>query len=92
MLCGQDNGRPSLRPARLVLIRSYMIVDYYCLLVYCERKILFWLQIYDHLQPSEQAVYQLEMSFDFTTTSGWRAPLRARVKDLRLLHDGDNNM
>ena len=27
----------------------------YCWLVWCERKILFWLKIYDHLRPSEQA-------------------------------------
>ena len=31
------------------------IIDYYCLLVWCERKILFWLEIYDRLRPSEQA-------------------------------------
>jgi len=30
-------------------------VDYYCWLVWCERKILFWLKIYDRLRPSEQA-------------------------------------
>ena len=34
---------------RLELKRSYMIVDYYCWLIWCERKILFWLKIYDRL-------------------------------------------
>jgi hypothetical protein len=32
--------------------RSWII---YCWLVWCERKILFWLEIYDRLRPSEQA-------------------------------------
>jgi len=44
-----------LQPVRLVLIRSYTVVDYYCWLVWCKRKILFWLKIYDRLRPSEQA-------------------------------------
>ena len=29
-------------------------MDYYCWLFWCERKILFWLKIYDRLRPSEQ--------------------------------------
>ena len=32
--------------------RSWII---YCWLIWCERKILFWLKIYDRLRPSEQA-------------------------------------
>ena len=47
--------RSNHQPVRLVLIRSYTIVDYYCWLVWCERKILFWLEIYDRLRPSEHA-------------------------------------
>ena len=50
-----------IQPVRLSLKRSYRIVDYYCWLVWCERKILFWLEIYDLLRPSEQAdnIYSL---------------------------------
>ena len=44
-----------IQHVRLGLKRSYTIVDYYCWLIWCERKILFWLKIYDRLRPSEQA-------------------------------------
>jgi len=39
--------------------RSWII---YCWLVWCERKILFWLEIYNRLRPSEQA-YVCKVSF-----------------------------
>ena len=42
------------QPVRLGLKRSYTIVDYYCWLIWYERKILFWLKIYDRLRPNEQ--------------------------------------
>ena len=48
-----------IQPDRLGLKRSYTIVDYYCLLVWCERKILFWLEIYDHLRPNEHGVQSM---------------------------------
>jgi len=40
------------------------IVDYYCWLVWCERKILFWLEIYDRLRPNEQAVRSAASELD----------------------------
>ena len=39
------------------LKRSYTIVDYYCWLIWCEKKILFRLEIYDRLRPSKHAVF-----------------------------------
>jgi len=39
-----------------LFVSAEMIVDYYCWLVWCERKILFWLIIHDRLRPSEQTI------------------------------------
>ena len=47
------------RPSRRFLLQApytaCLIVDYYCWLVWCQRKILFWLKIYDRLRPNEHA-------------------------------------
>ena len=37
-----------------LFVSAETIVNYYCWLVWCERKILFWLIIHDRLRPSEQ--------------------------------------
>ncbi|XP_066319543.1 HVA22-like protein a isoform X2 [Miscanthus floridulus] len=42
-----------------LFVSAETIVDYYCWLVWCERKILFWLIIHDHLRPSELIIYFL---------------------------------
>jgi len=51
----EQDKKKNRQPVRLGLKRSYTIVDYYYWLVWCERKILFWLEIYDRLRLSEQA-------------------------------------
>jgi len=50
-------------------------VDYYCWLVWCERKILFWLEIYDRLRPSEQAL-----------KLGWICIMRWKKKAIRIIY------
>ena len=50
----------NLQHVRLAGLVRCWIVKKYCWLVWCERKILFRLKIYDRLRPSEQAAnYQL---------------------------------
>ena len=59
------------QPIRLVLIRSYTIVDYYCWLIWCEIKILFWLEIYDRLRPIEHAEGGLSPYSSFPRSPSW---------------------
>jgi len=42
-------------------------VDYYCLLVWCERKILLWLEIYDRLRdpPANRTGYIFVEGWNF---------------------------
>jgi len=42
-----------------LFVSAETIVDYYCWLVWCERKIMFWFIIHDRLRPSEQALVGL---------------------------------
>jgi len=44
-----------------LFVSAETIVDYYCWLVWCERKILFWLIIHDRLRASEQAEHSVMM-------------------------------
>jgi len=47
-------GTPGWKPVRLAGLARYWFVKKYCWLIWCERKILFRLEIYDRLRPSEQ--------------------------------------
>ena len=51
----QREGRKHAQPVCLTVLVRCWIVKKYCWLVWCERKIMFRLEIYDRLRPSEQA-------------------------------------
>ena len=67
-----------LQPIRLAGLVRCWIVKKYCWLVWCERKILFWLKIYDRLRGNNPSLYHaVVVSMVFWTP--WVALLNSNI-------------